>query len=314
MAAGEPPTTSPPSTTESANQVKILVVDDFRIVRLLVARMIEKLPGTSVIEAGDGQEALDAIDHEAPSVVLTDMQMPRMNGLELVCAVRDKHPNIPVILMTAQGSEELAIQALRAGAASYVPKKEMDQRLTDTLNRVLAIVALNRPRHRVMSCLEVREAHVKLECDPDLIGPLIELLLADLAVMDLCDSTARIQIGVALSEALENALYHGNLEIRPNPPRDDGGPNLRLWPMQGGGRRLIESAASPSTPDSISRWRVLSSRDEGPGFDTSCLDRPLTPEDLAQVGGRGLHSDPCVHGSRAPQSGGKSDHPDQAWK
>jgi CheY-like chemotaxis protein len=283
---GQPSVSAQPPVA-NANQIKVLVVDDFVIVRRVVGRMIQKQLGLSIIEAGDGQEALDVIDHEAPTIVLTDMQMPRMNGLALVAAVRDKHPSIPVILMTAQGSEELAVQALRAGAASYVPKKEMDHTLADTLNRVLAVVALNTRRQRVMSCLEVREAQLKLESDPDLIGPLIELLLADLAVMDLCDSTARIQVGVALSEAIVNALYHGNLEISSALREADERPFYALADER---RRSIPYRERRIVVQSridrqMARFVV---RDEGPGFDTTNVGCSIAPEDIARIGGRGL--------------------------
>ena len=175
------PEASPPPACAAAQQFKVLVVDDSPIVRRIVGRRIEKLPGLSVIEAGDGEEALAIIDREAPALVLTDMQMPRMNGLELVAAVREKYSHIPVILMTAQDNENLAIRALRAGAANYVSKKTLNDELADILNRVLAVAAVRGRRQCVLGCLEVREVRFKLGCDPDLVGPLIEMLLDDLA-------------------------------------------------------------------------------------------------------------------------------------
>ena len=110
----DPLVVSPPSAPEATNQVKVLIVDDFLIERRVVGRMIQRMPGIAVIEAADGKEALEAIEREAPAIVLTDIQMPQMSGLELVAAVREKFSHIPVILMTAHGSEEFAIQALRA--------------------------------------------------------------------------------------------------------------------------------------------------------------------------------------------------------
>ena len=75
----------------------------------------------------DGREALAAIQRDPPDLVLTDLQMPEMNGLELVVAIRTTYPAIPVILMTAHGSEEIAMEALQKGAASFVPKKNLAQ-------------------------------------------------------------------------------------------------------------------------------------------------------------------------------------------
>ena len=80
-----------------------------------------------------------AITQQHPLAVLTDLDMPEMNGLDLVVALRREHPSIPVILMTAFGSEEIAIQALQSGAASYVPKRALARDLIATLQDVLEV-------------------------------------------------------------------------------------------------------------------------------------------------------------------------------
>ena len=92
--------------------------------------------------ACDGHEGLAAIAREAPSVILTDLVMPDMEGLELVQQVRIQHPHISVILVTAFGSEEVAMRALRAGAANYIPKKHLARDLVPTLRQVLAIAGM----------------------------------------------------------------------------------------------------------------------------------------------------------------------------
>jgi CheY-like chemotaxis protein len=74
-----------------------------------------------VVHAGNGRDALEKIKSAPPDLVVTDLVMPEMDGLELVKEVRRTYPTIPVILMTAHGSEEIAAAALKAGAASYVP-------------------------------------------------------------------------------------------------------------------------------------------------------------------------------------------------
>jgi CheY-like chemotaxis protein len=249
--------------------------------------MIQKLPGISVIEASDGKEALQVIERENPTAVLTDMQMPQMNGLELVATVRERHAHIPVILMTAHGSEHLAIQALRAGAANYVSKKELESELIQTLQQVLAVAAMERRRQRTLSCLELREARFMLKSDPDLIGPLVELLLTDLRVMDLCDSTGRIQMGVVLLEALLNALYHGNLEVSSVLRQEDekrfyalAEERRDITPYRD--RRILVHAR---VDRQMARFVIC---DEGPGFDTSSVNRPIEPEDLSRISGRGL--------------------------
>src|SRR5690349_13770360 len=101
----------------------VLVVDDSPIDRRLAGGLLENHFACDVQFAADGKEALQQIERVAPDLVLTDLQMPEMNGLELVAAVKRDYPFVPVVLMTAQGSEDLAAEALRRGAASYVPKR-----------------------------------------------------------------------------------------------------------------------------------------------------------------------------------------------
>src|SRR5689334_3334319 len=74
--------------------------------------------GYEVETAGNGLEALAAIERRRPDIVVTDLEMPQMNGLKLVETVKAKYASIPIVLMTAFGSEEIAALALRKGAAS----------------------------------------------------------------------------------------------------------------------------------------------------------------------------------------------------
>src|SRR5262245_37240762 len=100
----------------------ILVVDNAKIDQHYVAGLLHAHGGWRVTFAGNGVEALAAISREPPAVVLTDMQMPVMNGLTLVEKVREQFPHVPVVIMTGAGTEQAAVEALRAGAADYVPK------------------------------------------------------------------------------------------------------------------------------------------------------------------------------------------------
>ena len=111
-------------------------------------RILERQGGWDVAFAGNGVEALAAMERELPHIVLTDLQMPQMDGLALVEQIREKYPEVPVVLMTRSGSEEIAVQALRSGAASYVPKRNLAADLVPTLQQVLAASRIDRQRLR----------------------------------------------------------------------------------------------------------------------------------------------------------------------
>src|SRR5205814_2860884 len=118
--------------------------------RRLVGGLLERQGRCDIVYARDGKEALQCFATTIPDLVLTDLQMPEMDGLELVAAIKEDYPLTPVVLMTAQGSEEIASEALRRGAASYVPKKKLAEDLIETVERVLAAAREDRTHSRLM--------------------------------------------------------------------------------------------------------------------------------------------------------------------
>src|SRR5581483_8250139 len=111
----------------------VLVVDDSAVERHRVEKLLHKIADLTVLTAANGKEAIALLGREHLDVVLTDMQMPEMDGLQMVEEIRAKFPAVPVVLMTAHGSEEVAVQALQKGAASYVPKRNLAQDLEETI-------------------------------------------------------------------------------------------------------------------------------------------------------------------------------------
>ena len=255
--------------------------------RRIAGSIVEKLDGLTPTYAGDGREALESIARQAPAVVLTDLQMPGMDGLALVQEIRERFSRLPVILMTAFGSEEVAIQALRAGATNYVPKKALAKELAETLRQVLDIAGVDRRRQKILGSMERREAGFLLDNDPELITPLIQMLQEDLGVMNLCDATVGMRVGVALQEAISNALYHGNLEVSSDLRQDDEREFYKLAE-----RRKVDEPYRDRRIHVEARLdrgeATYIIEDEGSGFDTSMLDKPIDPEDLMRIGGRGM--------------------------
>jgi anti-sigma regulatory factor (Ser/Thr protein kinase) len=126
-----------------------------------------------------------------------------------------------------------------------------------------------------------------VENDPALVDLLINVLQEDLAVVGFGDEHTRACVGVALSEALANALYHGNLEVSSDLRQDDEREFHRL-----AARRRLEPPYRDRRIEVHARLDRHEARyivsDEGPGFDISIVDRPIDPEDELRIGGRGL--------------------------
>jgi CheY-like chemotaxis protein len=287
------------------DEAPILVVDDCLVSQSLAGCLIESEIGRPVIFAGDGAEALALVETSAPCLILTDLQMPVMDGLALVEVIRENHPLIPIVLMTAHGSEAIAFRALKAGAASYVPKDSLDAGLADTLRQILLAVDGNRVRREILSCQVARGGSFEIGNEPALLPALIGLIQEDLLAFSIGDETARLRVAVALQEALSNALYHGNLECSTELRQEDE----RLFYRLADERRGVEPYRSRRIRVELEvdreRARIVI-RDEGPGFNVSALDKPFDPEDLMRVGGRGMilirtFLDEVVHNDRGNQ-------------
>ena len=243
--------------------------------------------GFHVTVAPSPSEALKIVERQTPDVLLTDLVMQEMDGLELVRRVRRKHPGLPIILMTAAGTEESAVAALRAGAAGYVAKKNLGRDLFRTLENVLLQWRAATAEERAARHLTRTRSRFVLGVDSALMAPLIGRLQANLRRLNLFDETEQTRIGMALREALANAVEHGNLEASSKLREDDETVYHRL---------LAERRQQPPYCDrrvfvaaEESRQGVTYTiRDEGPGFDPSTLPDPTDPANLERISGRGL--------------------------
>jgi CheY-like chemotaxis protein len=265
----------------------ILIVDDAPVELHLAGMLLEKDLGSRVAFAGHGREALAAIKTEMPALIVTDLLMPEMDGLQLVEEVRARFPTLPIVLMTAHGNEELALRALEAGAASYVPKRTLAKVLAPTVERILSAARQERRRNYVLECISRLEADFEIENDPALVPHLIAHVQEQMLRMKLCNENTKIRIGVALEEALLNGLYHGNLEVS-SELRQDG--SNRYEELAGERRGLAPYRDRRLHVQVRLSMREASFviRDEGPGFDLTQLLDPTDPENMLRTSGRGL--------------------------
>lgn len=269
----------------------VLVVDDSAIDRKLVSGLLKDLSHWTVELAENGAQALDKMRESPADVVVTDLQMPQMDGLELVSAIRVQFANVPVILMTANGSEALAIEALEQGAAGYVPKSRLAQSLADTIESVLGMVHADRSYEQLIECLTRTEFTFSLSNDAALIDPLVDLMQQMIEGVRVCGHMERVRVGVALEQALLNAIYRGNHEItyetmqeaREGLLRGEADPiEARANQAPYADRKVhFEAEISPNE----ARFVV---RDEGPGFDITSVPAAGDAKALERAGGRGL--------------------------
>ena len=265
----------------------VLVVDDSAVDRVVLGNLLSKDPGLRLDFVADGQEALERLARGVPNLVVTDLVMPRVEGLELVATVRREHPLLPVIVVTGQGNEEVAVEALEQGAASYVTKRMLAQDLLETVHTVLSVSGRRRDHTRLLGCMRASDCVFVLENDSTLFTPLVSYLQEAAMQVGVCDERDGTRIGVALDEALTNALYRGNLEVGSELRAVDDGAYHAL---------VAERRRQPPYRDRqihvearLSREEaVFTIRDEGPGFDPSSVPHAAEPPHLDRPSGRGI--------------------------
>jgi len=266
----------------------ILVVDDSPTERRRVGQLLEKgLESVSISYAANGLSALDSLAMALPDLIVTDLRMPIMDGLGLVEKVTETGTGVPVILMTSYGNEEIALHALNAGAASYVPKAVLDKHLIKTVENVLALSQGKKNRQRVLQALTHVQSQFVLDNDVTYIPPLVSYLQEQMARMRLFDESNLIRIGIALCESLTNAIHHGNLELDSEWRQNDEAAYYN-----------IAEQRRHEKPYSARRVRMVATLtdqeahfvidDDGPGFAVDQLLDPTDELNMDRMGGRGL--------------------------
>lgn len=129
---------------------RILVTDDHAHIRDFVASIL-RMKQYEVLTATNGAEAMQIILAAPPDALILDLEMPRMNGLEVLDALQKEHIDLPVILMTGKGSEQIAVEVFRKGVKDYVIKGDADgDNILKALERVLAFTRLRREKEELL--------------------------------------------------------------------------------------------------------------------------------------------------------------------
>jgi DNA-binding NtrC family response regulator len=121
---------------EQTNGRHILVVDDEPLVRNSLSELLT-LSGYSVSNASNGQEALELLKSYTADIVITDLKMPRMDGVQLLKHIKEFHPDTPVILITGFASIDTAVEAMKEGAYDYITKPIIDSEIKIILERLV---------------------------------------------------------------------------------------------------------------------------------------------------------------------------------
>lgn len=267
----------------------ILVVDDSATQIALIQQMLVH-QGFTVSTACNGVEALQRLQESNPDLVITDMQMPEMNGLELIRRMNRDWPLIPVVLVTAFGNEDLAAEALGVGAANYISKEHVGILLPEIVNRIVEFASANAQTLDLKGALTRTSFEFMLDSSVERITPLMSLLVRLLASMNVLHTGDRIRIAEAMNYLIFHSIIHGNLEqLVPSAPQPIENAIALVEKMQ-------QDPSTESLTDRSVRLQfdvadrqarfIVSHEGSGPSFCHAPL--PGTPQSFSDERGRGM--------------------------
>jgi two-component system NtrC family response regulator len=131
----------------------VLIVDDEKNYPLILGAVLEE-EGFETLTANSGDEALEILEHSDIDLVLTDMKMPSMDGIELLERIKEKNPDLPVIMMTAYGTVEKAVEAMQKGAYNYILKPFDNESLVVYVNKAVSLYRMVKENRRLRQDVE----------------------------------------------------------------------------------------------------------------------------------------------------------------
>lgn len=181
-------------------KIRILLAEDHVVVREGLKELIENEDDMEVVgEAGDGEQAVKMVDELKPDIVLMDIAMPKLNGVEATRKIKQSHPSVSILVLTAYDSEEFIVALVEAGAAGYLLK---NVRGKEVLNGIRAVYAGESVLHPVIAgkiinhLLEERRRPVRVEKPDILTQRELEVLKLGVEGLDNGGIAARLSLGV----------------------------------------------------------------------------------------------------------------------
>jgi CheY-like chemotaxis protein len=245
---------------KKSHKPKILLADDeWTVVELLSRYLAEN--GYEVTSASDGGEAWDLFQKQSFDLVLSDLRMPGFDGLQLLNAVKDVNPRIPVVLISGFGDVETVVKALKSGAENFLAKPLDLNELEKVLEQSLALACVRPGGSQIQGDIE-QNTRIETRSLLGNISDIVYQISLSAVAVGFSQYDLDNNIKMALVEALTNAMEHGN-----------------GWEES----KLVRISAR------LTRHVLqVTIEDEGIGFDHQNLTDPTVQENLLSERGRGI--------------------------
>ena len=266
-----------------------LIVDDNPTITRLIELQMTKA-GYACDTADSGEEALRKINTADFDLVISDISMPGMSGLELLKAIKRKRPQLQVLIITGHATIENAVEALRLGAINFITKPIRFDEVFETISKVLDLNSRKKALQAASKYFIYESRHFAIPTGELSVSDIATYLTEPLDRAALIDPTCTISVTMAIYEALINAVEHGNLELD-SALKFNGRGGMAAFkqrkaerlsdPSFAGRKVTIKSVVDAS----IARFTVT---DEGAGFDYNALIDPTAESRIDQPHGRGI--------------------------
>jgi CheY-like chemotaxis protein len=269
----------------------ILVVDDEQIIRNVLKRKLEQTTSFVVHTAADGVPALEIFKQEKIDLVISDLLMTEMNGIELLRSLKKINPRVPVIIVTGYGTLDDAIEAIHLGAEDFIKKPFDINEVIETIEKTFRKMAEEADQREIIKFITDEDIQLSVPNNFEYLNTVINYIFSHLRARWHVGDEDLHDVKVCLYEALTNAFEHGNLEI-------PGEEKVRLLEISQQSWRdfLVERMTEPryrekkihvvlKINDQLLEVRI---RDEGLGFNPAQRTAEVDPEQLFRSSGRGL--------------------------
>ena len=271
---------------------KILVIDDEEDIRRLISFRIKRFTDYDVINAGDGEEGFKTFmsNQDSIDLVITDIKMPKKNGIELLRSIKAVDPSMGVIIISGHGNMEDTIEALRSGAINFFRKPIDMKEMLNVIQKYFKIKKSEILVYDVCKYLITEYKEFSLPNDLNLITAVIEQLTNNLVGNRIVKKQMLNNIKFALREMIINAIEHGNLGItykEKSQYLDNMGNMLNLIDE----RAKLEENKNKKiliTYQLNEEKVIYQINDEGKGFNMDDIPDPTDPNNILKSHGRGI--------------------------
>lgn len=266
--------------------MKILIVEDDHASRLFLESLLES-NNYDFRSAENGIEGLNIFDEYNPDIVLSDIKMPIMDGLELLEAIRDKNSDAIVVIITAFGSENYAIQALHLGANNYLKKPVSGQELLRLLKKYKAIISGKYSPESLPGQILNRTYSIVFKSQFSKIPKIVDKVMIESAIE--IEDSEKVNIELGLVELITNAVEHGNLGISYIEKQTalDKGTLSELFDERIHNEKYKNRKVKIDffTDEEKYQWTIT---DDGEGFNWKSIPDPTDQEHILELNGRGI--------------------------